>query len=167
MKVKRLLFVLVILFLLSPLKTVHLADAQEETPSVGYVLPGKYQAAFDNAVRDDFDGDGFAELTLYYMDGALVASAEDTNKDGTPDLWFRYTKDWQLDLEVYDRDFDGTPDEFITVDANEQIVDVEKIAQNHTVDKDSQKDGTNPDVGKAVLILLLVLAAYYYTTKKE
>ncbi len=168
MKVKKLLIVCSILFLLAPLTAVHPANAQEEKPFIGYVLPGKHQTAFDNAVRDDFDGDGFEELTLYYMDDVLVASAEDTNMDGTPDLWFRYTKDWQLDLEAYDIDFDGAPDEFLTIDENEQVVEVENTAQTEPVsDKDSQTGGTYPDVGKALLILLLVSAAYYYTSKKK
>ncbi len=98
--------------------------AQEET--LGTVRIGEHDIQYDETFVDDFDGDGIAELTLYYLEGVLVASAEDTNADGKPDFWLRYTPDWYADMEVRDRDFDGEPDEFISMDENEQILDVEK-----------------------------------------
>jgi hypothetical protein len=139
----------ILLFVAAVLSAFAPALAQEGTLDLG-----KYQVQFDEPVTDDFDGDGYAELTLYYKDGTLVASAEDTNLDGQPDLWFRYTEDWYADMEVHDNDFDGKPDEFLTMNENEEIVRVETI---------EKKEGILKRIGRPIgLAAVLVFLAFAY-----
>jgi len=85
---------------------------------------GEYQVEFDETFPVDLDEDGVTDLILYYMDDVLVASAEDTNQDGQPDFWLRYTPDWYADMEVRDQDFDGEPDEFVSMDENGRVLNV-------------------------------------------
>ncbi|MFO8010831.1 MAG: hypothetical protein R6U89_08485 [Dehalococcoidia bacterium] len=125
----------VLITLVLPALLLSQTDAYAgEDNSENSIQLGEYQVEYDEYALDDFDGDGLAELTLYYSEGILVASAEDTNADGEPDFWLRYTPDWYADMEIRDRDFDGEPDVFIFMDENERILNVEKTGGGKTTD---------------------------------
>ncbi len=154
MMVKRLLLI-VFALALSLLFMATTALAQEKD-SAGSVQLGEYEVEFDQSFEEDIDDDGVAELTLYYKDNVLVASAEDTNQDGQPDFWLRYTPDWYADMEVRDSDFDGEPDEFVYMDENEQILDVEEMSTSTDQDEDSATSGIVVIASVVAAILVVI-----------
>ncbi len=81
---------------------------------------GGYEIEYEEFFQDDTDQDGKLDKKSYYNQGYLILTAWDTGGDGKDDLWFRYDGQDYLDLEVADLDSDNMPDQFISVNHDEE-----------------------------------------------
>lgn len=112
---------------------------------------------YDEMIKVDTDDDGFEDRSSYYLKDELVFTTYDRNKDGKPDLWFRFAPDLYLDLEVADNNFDGKPDVETSFDKEEEII----ASKDLTPPKQQTEKDNNlflyAGVGIVILIVIIFL----------
>lgn len=161
------LLMIVLALVLSVLFLVETPVQAEDEKTTRFVNLGEDQVEFNDSFTKDLNGDGSAELTLYYMDDVLVASAEDTNLDGQPDFWLHYTQDWYADMEVHDRDFDGEPDEFVSMDENGQVLSVDKTGIETAEENGGLKPATIIIIAVTIAVVIIVVAVFIVLRRRR
>ena len=62
-------------------------------------------------------------VTKYLLAGKTVLVADDSDKNGKADTWFRYNRNEMADLLINDTNGDGIPDEYETIDNDGNLED--------------------------------------------
>lgn len=122
---------------------------------------GDYPIIFDQKLEADTSGNGVNDRTSYYQGDLLVWTAYDEDENGEWETWFRYKGGDSVDLELYDRDGNGTPDRIVEVDAQEKP----------EVIYDAAFEGGTFSSATTTVIVILVLggagAGWYVWRKKK
>jgi hypothetical protein len=129
----------------------------------GSIKLGLIEIPFDRIFSDDTTGDGYLDRRSYYNEYLLTLAAWDTDSDGNYDLWFRFVDGNYVDMEAYDLTKDGRIDKLVSIDENEQIINVEIYEKKFDIFKAVQTLG----LAALPLLFFLILFAVFNRRKRS